>query len=173
MFRLWYHFDLSHKFTVAQASIQEKLSNCFKKQLQSKFGETACYSESCVLSPSAAVGFRRLVVILAHETHYPSDDLCWHRLLQTTQLQWWNEVVIQYHKKKERQGLIVLPFGRVCANCCCMPIGNTISDRAPRCLLKMRWHHKERLCVAVRDWHQRLLAWDGPWAVEHLWTRMV
>lgn len=157
MFRLWYRFDLSHKFTAIQASVQEKLSNCvFKKQLESKFGETTCYSQSCVLSPSAAVGPRRLVVILTYETHYPSDDLCWHRRLQTTQLQWWNEVVIQYLKKKQKkkQGFIVSAGGGVCANCCCMPIGNTISDRAPCCLLKMYWHYKEHLCVAVRDWHR-------------------
>lgn len=104
MFRLWYRFDLSHKFTAIQASVQEKLSNCvFKKQLESKFGETTCYSQSCVLSPSAAVGPRRLVVILTYETHYPSDDLCWHRWLQTTQLQWWNEVVIQYNNNKKKK----------------------------------------------------------------------
>lgn len=86
--------------------------NCqtvFKKQLESKFGETTCYSQSCVLSPSAAVGPRRLVVILTYETHYPSDDLCWHRRLQTTQLQWWNEVVIQYKKKKTNKVSLCRP----------------------------------------------------------------
>lgn len=42
----------------------------------------------------------------------------------------------------------------VCANCCCMPIGNRISDRAPCCLFKKHGHYKEHLCAGVRDWHR-------------------
>lgn len=58
-------------------------------------------------------------------------------------------------KKKERQTRSHCVSGTlVCANCCCMPIGNRINNRAPCCLLEMHWHYKEHLCVAVRDWHQ-------------------
>lgn len=53
------------------------------------------------------------------------------------QLQMPNEVVIQYRKKRKRwdkQSLIDCAYGTlVSANCCCMPIGNRISDMAPWC----------------------------------------
>lgn len=155
MFRLWYRFDLSHKFTAIQASVQEKLSNCvFKKQLESKFGETTCYSQSCVLSRAlrsepedwwSSSHMKHIIPLMIFVGTVDSKPHSCSGEMRS----WFN-----IKKKKDKQGFIVSAGGGVCANSCCMPIGNTISDRAPCCLLKMYWHYKEHLCVAVRDWHR-------------------
>lgn len=158
--RIWSQVGITKKCPSApestlQSCIQENLSN---KVWQSDYNLN-------LLKPLAILNHvlsQTAVVELTHSAHWWSLRHMKHisplisvgTVCSNPQLQWQNEVMIQYYKKKDKQALIVSLVHSSVANCCCMPIGNRITDRAPCCLLKKHWHHKEHLCVAVRDWHQ-------------------
>lgn len=184
MFRLWYRFDLSHKFTAIQASVQEKLSNCvFKKQLESKFGETTCYSQSCVLSRAlrsepedwwSSSHMKHIIPLMifvgtvGSKPHSCSGEM----------RSWFN--IKKKLKKKTNKVSLCQPVEESVQTAVACQLGTQSVIGHPAAFWKCtgitksicvwRWEIGIGKCSLL---HPPLLAWDGRWAVEHLWTRMV